>query len=674
MSELAAGMTDQHQPEGVSQRGYGRRRAVVLALVYVLFCVHIIHWQLAGSTLAPLEFNEVMHTLELGIITAGFLFMCLAAVGTLLFGRFFCSWGCHVLALQDLCSWLLRQAGIRQPRQIRSRVLLWVPIIAALYMFVWPQVTRLAAGRPMPVMHLTTDASGWASFVTQDFWRNLPGPWVTGLTFAVCGFLIVYLLGSRSFCTYCCPYGAVFALADKFAPGRIRASSDCTGCAECTAVCSSGIRVHEEIGRHAMIVNSACLKDLDCVAACPEQALQFGFGRPALFRSFGRAGRFGLPFDFSLGEDVFMASVFAAVLVIFRGLYGVVPFFLTLALGCMVAFVAVLTLRLKTRPHVRFAAWQLKIHGRVTRAGVLLQVFSIVLAAVVGHSAFIRFHEARGLELAAAEKDDESAYAHLAAAYRWGLFDNELVERNLLAIAVRQQRFATVERLSVALLDRHPDDVETRIAWAQALSAGQRWTEAEEQFVAALDTEGATSSQRALAHQGLGSARAVRRDFAGAIEELRAALALAPELAEAHAELGGMYAEVGRSAEALDQLREAVRLAPEMGQAQFNLGSLLLHLGRPEEAIPSLQQALAAAPSDGDTLNNLGLALLAVDRVEEARHSLESSLAVDPDNPEAHFNLARTLAIQGQMELAAEHLRSAARLDPRYEEVLRQLQ
>ena len=667
-------MTDRHQTDGAPVRGYGRRRAIVLALVYVLFCVHMIHWKLAGSTLAPLEFNEVMHTLELGIITAGFALMCLTALGTLLFGRFFCSWGCHVLALQDLCSWLLRQVGIRQPRQIRSRVLLWVPIIAALYMFVWPQVTRLAAGRPMPALHLTTDASGWASFVTQDFWRNLPGPWITGLTFALCGFLMVYLLGSRSFCTYCCPYGAVFALVDKFAPGRLRANSDCTGCAECTAACSSGIRVHEEIGRHAMIVNSACLKDLDCVAACPEQALQFGFGRPALLRSLTSGGRFGLPYDFSLVEDVFMAAVFLAVLLIFRGLYGVVPFFLTLALGCMVAFVAVLTLRLNYRPHVRFAAWQLKIHGRVTRAGAILRVFSFVLAVFVGHSAFIRFHEASGLELAAAKKDDERAFAHLATAHRWGLFDNLLVEKSLLATAVRQQRFDTAERLSVALLDRHPDDAETRITLAQTLSAGQRWTEAEEEFESALDSETATTSQRALAHQGLGSARAVRGDLGGAIEELRAALELAPELAEAHAELGGMYAEVGRLQEALDELREAVRLAPEMGQARFNLGTLLLHLGRPEEAIQNLQQAVEAEPSDSDTLNNLGLALLAVGRVEEAGRSLESSLAVDPDNPEAHFNLARTLAIQGQMERAAEHLRIAARLDHRYGEVLRQLQ
>jgi hypothetical protein len=37
--------------------------------------VHIVHWRIAGKTLAPLELNEVMYTFELGIVTAGFLFM-----------------------------------------------------------------------------------------------------------------------------------------------------------------------------------------------------------------------------------------------------------------------------------------------------------------------------------------------------------------------------------------------------------------------------------------------------------------------------------------------------------------------------------------------------------------------------------------------------------------------
>ena len=100
----------------------------------MVFTIHIIHWKLTGRTLAPLELNEVMYTLELGIITAGFLFMCFLVLGTLIFGRFFCSWACHIMVLQDLCAWLLRKFGIRQ-KPVRSRLLLFVPPLTAFYMF-----------------------------------------------------------------------------------------------------------------------------------------------------------------------------------------------------------------------------------------------------------------------------------------------------------------------------------------------------------------------------------------------------------------------------------------------------------------------------------------------------------------------------------------------------------
>ena len=147
---------------------YSRWRAATLALVYLLITIHILHWKIAGRTLAPLELNEVMYTLELGILTAGFVFMAFAVLATMVFGRFFCSWGCHILALEDLCAWILGKMKIR-PKPVRSRVLLWVPVIAMLYMFAWPQAARLAAGQQMPALHVRADAQGWASFVTTNF-------------------------------------------------------------------------------------------------------------------------------------------------------------------------------------------------------------------------------------------------------------------------------------------------------------------------------------------------------------------------------------------------------------------------------------------------------------------------------------------------------------------------
>lgn len=104
-------------------------------------------------------------------------------------------------------------------------------------------------------------------------------------TFFMCGGLAVYVLGSRSFCQYGCPYGMVFALADRAAPGKIKLTGDCTECGKCTAVCSSHIQVMHEVNQFNKVVDPNCLKDLDCVQVCPENALSFGFTKPSGFLS-----------------------------------------------------------------------------------------------------------------------------------------------------------------------------------------------------------------------------------------------------------------------------------------------------------------------------------------------------------------------------------------------------
>ncbi|MCH7799531.1 MAG: tetratricopeptide repeat protein [Planctomycetes bacterium] len=539
--------------------------------------IHIAHWKINGRTLAPLELNEVMYTLELGIVTAGFIFMVAAFVSAAVFGRFFCSWGCHILALEDLCAWLLGRVRIR-PKPVRSRVLLLVPPAAFFYMFVWPQVQRLVEGRPMPAPHVLTDAGGWASFVTTDFTRNLPGPWIALITFAVCGFVIVYLLGSRSFCRYGCPYGVVFSLADRIAPGRIVLKGECTQSGHCTAACPSQVRVHEEIGLFRNVVDSGCLKCLACVSACPNQAIGFGFTRPSLGRSFTRTGRRAMPADFTFGEEVLMAGVFVATLGILRGLYDAVPFLLTLALGAVFAYAAAMGLRLVCRPHARIGRFQLKLAGRVTPAGRVYGVVVLLLAAFLGHSGFIRYHEvlgARGCEqIGTSWHENPSAsrtallaatIGHLETAGRWGLVRSPLQEGRLAALHV-----ALGETLG---------------------NAGQY--------------------ERGVAH-------------------FQAALEIEPDAAAARYNLAVLLAALGRRDDAIDQYRLAARLDSEDADIRNNLGYLLLERGEPAAAVESLRRAIELRPAAADPHFNLGRALMQLGREPEARAHLRQAAELDP--------------------------------------------
>ena len=112
---------------GIRKSKTGRWRAAALILLNLFMIAHIIQWRLMGRTISPIEPSETMHTLQKGFVNAGFIFFSLAILATLIFGRFVCGWGCHILALQDLCGWLLKKMGLH-PKPFRSRLLVYVPL------------------------------------------------------------------------------------------------------------------------------------------------------------------------------------------------------------------------------------------------------------------------------------------------------------------------------------------------------------------------------------------------------------------------------------------------------------------------------------------------------------------------------------------------------------------
>ncbi len=681
LSQATTAPTDPQHP----RRNYARWRAFTLMFVYVLFAIHIIHWKLNGTTLAPLELNEVMYTLELGIITAGFIFMAALFLGTAIFGRFFCSWGCHIMALQDACSWLLRKLRIR-PKQMRSRLLLLVPPLTAFYMFLWPQVLRVWHGQALPRLHFATDADGWASLATTNFWRNLPGPWIIAITFFICGFAIVYLLGSRSFCTYVCPYGAIFAFADRFSPGRIRVDDSCKQCGRCTGVCSSGVRVHEEIREHGMIVNPACLKDLDCISVCPQQALSYGLAKPALYASRAGGSRFGIPYDFTLREEVLGAAAFLITLLSFRGLYGYVPFLLALALGAIAAYVTMALLRLATKAHVSVASFQIKRAGRLTFSGAWFLPAAFLAALSVAHSGFIRFHEYTGLRAGESLRRihdssqrtaaAELGFARLAVAERWSLFTNPRVERARLGAAEVLHNNDAVESHATRILRDQPEDADVRLSLARSLMRQDRVSEAVTELRRIVNlsagADGNPSPELFPAYAMLASIYASQGQFDWATEHYALALALQPASAKTRAGYGAALAEMGRLEDAIQQLQEATRQDASLYEAGYNLGTLLMHLGRNAEAVASLRKVIDRYADDADALNNFGLALAREGVWAEAESYLRRTVDLEPRHSNAHFNLARLLVQLDRPLEAQKHLQRAADLDPRYAAMLRE--
>lgn len=383
-----------HPPDGGQRRGRGRMRAFVLILVHLIIALHIVHYMIAGRSVSPIEPSEAMYTIELGQINAGAIFFGLAIFATAIFGRFFCGWGCHLIALQDLSSYLLRRFRIR-PKPLRSRLLVVVPFVLAFYMFFWPTLKRLWYGIAHPgfTNHL----------MTQNFWYTFPGPAVTILTFVVCGGLIVYLLGNKGFCTYACPYGAFFSVADRVAPGRIYVTDACHQCGQCTAHCTSNVQVHAEVRDFGMVVDPGCMKCMDCVSVCPNDALYFGLKR----RPDSKDKVHSLPilsppkkskkqFDYRLREELLGLAIVGFTVFALRTLYDIIPLLLSVALGVITAFLTLQLWRGFQRRDHRIQRIQLKRNRQFTKIGRITVVLILAWFAFLMHSFWVQYHRYQG--------------------------------------------------------------------------------------------------------------------------------------------------------------------------------------------------------------------------------------------------------------------------------------
>ncbi len=553
----------------------GRWRALALVLVHVLVALHIAHWMQTGETFSPLEPSEAMEFSKHDVVNAGFVFFGLTILSTLVLGRWFCGWACHLVALQDLCLWLLKRVGIR-PRPLRSRLLALVPALAALYMFAYPLAWRVWKGFELGPVRV--------ELTKQDFWATFP-PWPVALvTFAVCGFVCVYFLGAKGFCTYACPYGALFGLTDRFAPGRIRVTDACEGCGHCTATCTSNVIVHEEVRRFGMVVDQGCMKCLDCVSVCPKEALYFGFGKPAgkLVKQAGQRAKASLPWS----EELVLAALFVAAFLIYRGLYGVIPFLLALGLAGVLAVSFAALGRVLRRPSASFLGRVLKQDGRLTGAGRVFVASAALVALVSVHSALIQFHARRG----AAAFDE---LAGLREAFlddpRRALADEQRAqaERGLAST-----RFA--RRFGLLTVPEN----EMRLAWL-ALLAGE--PQVFEQTVRAQAPGGPVGASmrydlaRFLAARGQGDA---------AVAELESALGVSASAA-GFDRLARLHWQAGRTDEALAVFARALELYPENPDLWFNHGIVLGLLGRLDEAATAFERVLELAPGRTDARENL---------------------------------------------------------------------
>jgi Flp pilus assembly protein TadD/ferredoxin len=636
----------------------GPRRAIVLGIVQLLMIAHVVQWAITGSTLTPVEPSESMEAVKNGVINAGAILFAVALASTAVLGRWFCGWGCHVVLLQDACAWMLAKVGIR-PRPFRSRLLVWVPLLLALYMFVWPVAYRLAIA---PFLQPELRWPGWTwQLVTGDFWATFPG-WLMGVPFlAICGFLTVYFLGMKGYCTYGCPYGGFFAPLDEVAPARIRVTDACEHCGHCTAVCTSNVRVHEEVAAFGMVVDSGCMKCMDCVSVCPKDALYFGFGasnaltaRSASASVAGSAGAGALKgqaraktpaapharHDLTWPQEIALTALAAIVFLAVYFPFGTsparatVPLLFASGITACTVFMAWTTWRTLTASNASFHRLALVRAGRIMRGGWgWIAVTALALSAV--------------------------AHAGAINVIGWR------AERAEMAITVPEELLISMDRVDLPPPMRAEAERALRLyALAGPVDSGGWGIYPGRERMIAL--------RRARLLAALGDFPAaesiVRRLWESRREEPVAAA------------LVRLLAAQGRDAEAESLADEAVRDNPSWWRLAEERVTGLVGTGRTDEAIAMARARHAALPDDIVAMRRLSLLLIehgdAPADVEEGVRLVDRTIEIDPSNPNAWRVRAMGMVRLERREDAIASVQRALELapgDPGLEDALRAL-
>jgi tetratricopeptide (TPR) repeat protein len=145
-----------------------------------------------------------------------------------------------------------------------------------------------------------------------------------------------------------------------------------------------------------------------------------------------------------------------------------------------------------------------------------------------------------------------------------------------------------------------------------------------------------------------------RRDFKGALDALRRAVAADPSDLVAQNNLGQVLVRLGQAPEAIPHLTIAANGAPGEWSYHFNLARARGQAGDWSGAVESYQAADQLFPNDHVTLFNLAQALQKANRQDDALPVLEKVIAAAPEDPSFLVSLASAYEQAGRSADAAE--------------------
>jgi ferredoxin len=150
--------------------------------------------------------------------------------------------------------------------------------------------------------------------------------------------------------------------------------------------------VNEEVRDFGMVISTDCMKTMACIEVCPNEALRFSFGTPAIFkkrRAKGKESKVGVP---TWPEEILLVLFFAAGFFATEGLYGRVSFLLALAIGMVTSIFALQLKRAFTSANYRPGPKPWRLQKKWQPHGLVKVALLLLFMAVISHSAWVQKH------------------------------------------------------------------------------------------------------------------------------------------------------------------------------------------------------------------------------------------------------------------------------------------
>lgn len=186
-------------------------------------------------------------------------------------------------------------------------------------------------------------------------------------------------------------------------------------------------------------------------------------------------------------------------------------------------------------------------------------------------------------------------------------------------------------------------------------------------MAAALETQ-----KRAAIRMQLAIGYYQQEQYKVALEEIRQALLISPDLADAYAVRALIFMETGEKQLAEDNFLHALKLAPNNPDVANNFGWFLCQNGREKQGLVYLEKAIhdSTYRYPGKAYNNAGLCSLRAKNAGEAERYFLHGFREDPGNMNISISLAKLLTDRGEYEKARFYINRVLKADIMSAEVL----